>query len=427
MVAYLRRLRYQVTDLTIAWRQRWSRVLAVIGPGYLISLGYYDPGNWATDISSGAVSGMGLIWVILLASLLGVFLQIMSLKIAYATGHNLAEMLRQNLRWWQWPPVWLATEGAMIATDIAELIGGAIAFYLLFDIPMVVGMVLTATVTLVSLTVPWARGRFAERFLGLLVIMVVVGLFTEIVLIQPKFSEVVAGFVPKVAQFEDPRILYLSLGIIGATIMPHNLFLHTGLAAHRFGDTTGIKRQLIYRWLRRDTALSLGLAFFVNAAILVVAAEAFRGQDTVGEVGIADVWQLIHSQLGPVAAAIFALSLLAAGQGATTTGTMAGQLVTEGFLRLRIRPFYRALVTRLAVLLPAVLLPTLLSGSSSNRLLVLTQVLLSIALPVILLPMLLLLRSRQIMGSGRISLPLLLAGLTVTALLVVANLVWMLS
>ncbi|MCX8500562.1 MAG: Nramp family divalent metal transporter, partial [Alphaproteobacteria bacterium] len=180
MVAYLRRLRYQVTDLTIAWRQRWGRVLAVIGPGYLISLGYYDPGNWATDVSSGAVTGMGLIWVILLSGLLGVFLQIMSLKIAYSTGNNLAEVLRQNLRWWQWPPVWLATEGAMIATDIAELIGGAIAFYLLFDIPMVLGMVLTATVTLVSLTVPWARGRLAERVLGLLGIIVVVGLFTEI-------------------------------------------------------------------------------------------------------------------------------------------------------------------------------------------------------------------------------------------------------
>ncbi|MDI9409137.1 MAG: Nramp family divalent metal transporter [Candidatus Pacebacteria bacterium] len=427
MVKYLKRLKYQVSDLTLGWRMRWSRVLAVIGPGYLISLGYYDPGNWATDISAGAEAGMAMLWVILLSSIVGVFLQIMSLKIAYSTGSHLAELLRDQLSWWQWPPVWLATEGAMIATDIAELMGGAIAFYLLFDIPILVGMVMAGVVTMVTLTVPWAQGRFAERFLGLLVVMVVAGLLYEIIMVRPDVAEVVRGFIPQSETLQDKKFLYLSLGIIGATIMPHNLFLHTGLAAHRFGDSTGVKRQMLYRWLRRDTALSLALAFIVNAAILVVAAEAFKGHSLPGEVGIADAWGLIHSNLGPIAAAVFALSLLAAAQGATTTGTMAGQLVTEGFLRLRIKPFYRALVTRLMVLLPAILIPSLVSAETSNQLLVLTQVLLSLALPIIILPMLLMLRSRRLMGNGRISLTQFGFGLVVTVLLVVANAIWMLG
>ena len=318
--------------------------------------------------------------------------------------------------------VWAVSELAMVATDLAELLGSAIALKLLFGIPIMAGVVISAVLTFGILALPGARGRAPELVVGALMSVVVVCFAWELAVARPDPAALLAGLVPSIEMARNPEMLYLSLGIIGATVMPHNLFLHSGLVRERLaGIRTEAERRQAARWLTIDLSSALALAGLVNGAILAVAAVAFQGavQGVAAGAapGIEDAHALLAGSIGGVAALLFAIALLAAGQSSTTTGTMAGQMVTEGFLNLRLRPITRALITRSASLVPALAVLGASGDGAVDGLLVLSQVVLALTLPFILIPMLLLLRNRKVMGGLAMApLTLRLAGLTVLAL-----------
>lgn len=371
-----------------------------MGPGFVVAVGYMDPGNWATDIAAGASFGFALLSAVLIASLAGIFLQTLIVRLTLATGKDLARLIRDRFPRPVAMVVWAVSELAMIATDLAELLGSAIALKLLFGIPIMAGVVIAAVATFAILALPGARGRAPELVVGALMSVVVVCFAWELMIAKPDAGALLAGLVPTIELARDPEMLYLSLGIIGATVMPHNLFLHSGLVRSRLAaEATEAERQRAARWLTIDLAGALALAGLVNGSILAVAAIAF--QDIVPAAatpGIEDAHALLDTTIGTGAALIFAVALLAAGQSSTTTGTMAGQIVTEGFLNLRMRPMMRALVTRSASLVPALGILWTSGDGAADELLVLSQVILALTLPFILVPMLLLLRNRDLMG-----------------------------
>ncbi|MCG5240388.1 Nramp family divalent metal transporter [Azospirillum doebereinerae] len=376
------------------------RFWTMMGPGFVVAVGYMDPGNWATDIAAGSSFGFALLSAVLIASLAGIFLQTLIVRLTLATGKDLARLIRDRFPRPVAMVVWAVSELAMVATDLAELLGSAIALKLLFGIPILAGVVIAAVATFAILALPGARGRAPELVVGALMSVVVVCFGWELLIAKPDAGALLAGLVPTVELARDPEMLYLSLGIIGATVMPHNLFLHSGLVRSRLAaEATDAERQRAARWLTIDLASALTLAGLVNGAILAVAAVAFQGiAPEASPPGIEDAHALLDSTIGTGAALIFAVALLAAGQSSTTTGTMAGQIVTEGFLNLRMRPLMRALVTRSASLVPALAILWTSGDGAADELLVLSQVILALTLPFILVPMLLLLRNRDLMG-----------------------------
>ncbi|PWC33266.1 Nramp family divalent metal transporter [Azospirillum sp. TSO35-2] len=375
------------------------RFWTMLGPGFVVAVGYMDPGNWATDIAAGSSFGFALLSAVLIASLAGIFLQTLIVRLTLATGKDLARLIRDRFPRPVAMVVWLVSELAMIATDLAELLGSAIALKLLFGIPIMAGVLIAAVLTFAILALPGARGRAPELVVGALMSVVVVCFAWELVIAGPDPVAVLAGLVPSVELARDPEMLYLSLGIIGATVMPHNLFLHSGLVRSRLAAvTTEEERQRAARWLTIDLTTALALAGLVNGAILAVAAVAFQGAAGTAAPGIEDAHALLGGSIGGAAALIFAIALLAAGQSSTTTGTMAGQIVTEGFLNLRMRPMTRALITRSASLVPALAILGVSGDQGVDELLVLSQVVLALTLPFILVPMLLLLHNRKMMG-----------------------------
>jgi manganese transport protein len=384
---------------------RWlgQRLITLAGPGSVVAVGYMDPGNWATDIAAGARHGFALLSAVLVASLAGIFLQALAVRLTAATGRDLASLIRAEFPKPVWLVAWAGAEVALVATDVAELLGSAIALQLLFGLPIALGVAIAALLTFALLMLPGAGGRAPEIAVAVLAGIVALGFAWELALARPAVAEMLRGFVPTGRIFSDPEMLYLSLGILGATVMPHNLFLHSGLAASRLAGARDDERRRRGDWLTLDSTIALAGAFIVNAAILAVAAVAFHGTSTIaGEPGIADASRLIGASLGGVAAMIFAVTLLAAGQSATASATMAGQIVTDGFLRLRVAPWLRLLLTRSAALLPALGVP-LLYDASIDRLLVLSQVVLGLALPFVLVPMLVLMRNRRLMGGFALS------------------------
>src|ERR1700716_3342906 len=376
----------------------WRRLIGTAGPGLLIAVGYIDPGNWATDLVGGSRYGYGLLSMVLVANLIALVAQALCVRLAIATGKSLAELSREA---YSRPVVlllWLLAEVAMVATALAELVGGAIALKLLFGMDLVPGILLMSVGTLVLLfgrdDWRWLRGLVCG-----LVVVIAAGFAALLCLAPPDWAMVATGFVPTPALIADPVMLLLGIGIIGATVMPHNLYLHSGLLAPAGRALDRGAKQGAIKANVRDSNVSLGLALLINAAILIAAGAIFhaRGLTEITDLGTACA--LLNPVLGSgIAATIFAIGLLAAGQSSTITGTLAGQLVMEGFLQIRLSPLLRRLITRLAALGPVLLYFALVGESDTTRLLVLSQVVLSLQLPFAMVPLLRFVGLRRLMG-----------------------------
>ena len=366
----------------------WRKALAFAGPGYLIAVGYMDPGNWATDLAGGSAFGYRLLCVILLSNLMAVLLQGLSSKLGIVTGRDLAQACRDH---YSRPVVifqWVICETAIAACDLAEVIGSAIALNLLFHIPITVGVVLTALDVLVVLFLQTKGFRWLEALVIVLIATIGLCFLFEVVISKPSLSGVIGGFIPSVDIVRDPKMLYIAMGILGATVMPHNLYLHSSIVqTRRYEETAAGKREAV-RFAFLDSTIALTFALFINAAILIVAAASFHktGHTEVAE--IQQAYTLLTPLLGVGgASAVFALALLASGQNSTLTGTLAGQIVMEGFLQLRLRPWVRRLITRGLAIVPAVIVAILYGESGTAKLLVMSQVVLSLQLSFAVFPL----------------------------------------
>jgi manganese transport protein len=407
----------------------WRQYLAFAGPALLVSVGYMDPGNWATDLQAGAQFKYSLLWVVGLSSLMAIFLQIIAARLGIVTGKDLAQCCRDYLPAWTRWPNYLSCEVAIAACDLAEVLGSAVALHLLFPrLSLLAAVIITSFDVLVLLSLQRLGMRLIEAVVLVLIATIAVCYFIEIFVLpqtQPNFPEMARWLLtPDLPSFFHSRdMVYVAIGIIGATVMPHNLYLHSALVQTRqlSRDEGSLRRAVRYNTI--DTTVALSLAFFVNAAILVLAAVVFYGHDRIalptGQVIAfapdADWIQVAYATLAPLvgkvaASLLFAVALLASGQSSTITGTLAGQVVMEGFMRWSIAPWVRRLATRLCAIVPAILLIALRGQGSITDLLTLSQVVLAIQLPLAMFPLLWFAGSRQRMGSGRIGRFLLFAG-----------------
>lgn len=373
----------------------WRSLRAYLGPGFLVAVGYMDPGNWATDIAGGSAFGYALLSVVLLSNLMAIVLQALSVRLGIASGRDLAQACRDHYPRAVAIALWLLAETAIIACDLAEVLGTAIALKLLFGLPLVWGVALTALDVFLILALQRFGFRKLELFVVALLVLIAGCFAFELYHARPDAGAVLAGLVPTPAIVTDPAMLYLAIGILGATVMPHNLYLHSSIVQTRaFADKAQAVRNATI-----DSTVALGLAFFINAAILVVAAAAFHtaGRHDVAEIG--DAYRLLSPMLGVGAASVvFAVALLASGQNSTVTGTLAGQIVMEGFLHLRLPVWARRLVTRLLAIVPAALVVAATGDAGATRLLVLSQIVLSLQLPFAVVPLVLFTGDRALMG-----------------------------
>ncbi len=376
----------------------WRKLFAFSGPGYLVAVGYMDPGNWATDLAAGSGFGYTLLSVVLISSLMAILLQSLSLRLGIATGRDLAQACRSHFSRPVAVALWVGAEAAICACDLAEVIGSAIGLNLLFRIPLVLGVLITALDVLAVMYLQTKGFRYLEAFVVALISTIGACFLLEIIFSRPEFGAVLGGFVPRAEVVRNPEALYIAIGILGATVMPHNLYLHSSIVQTRKFEPSPEGRREAIRFSTIDSTVALGLAMFVNAAILVVSSAAFHGSThQVAEI------QDAHKLLAPVlsvalASPLFALALIAAGQNSTLTGTLAGQIVMEGFLQVRMRPAVRRLITRLVAIVPAVIAAALYGQSGTARLLVLSQVILSLQLPFAVIPLVLFTSDRRKMG-----------------------------
>lgn len=370
-----------------------------VGPGLLVSVGYMDPGNWATAIEAGSRFGYALLFVVVLASFSGMLLQSLCSRLGIATGRDLAQLSRERYRPGVARGQWLLAELSIIATDLAEVLGAALAFHLLLGVSITTGVVLTAFDTLIVLALQGANFRRLEAIVLGLIATIGACFFVELVLIGPYWPDVAAGLWPSWDTLSSQEPLYLAIGILGATVMPHNLYLHSSVVQTRVsGDDAASKRSAI-RFSRLDTIGSLSLALLVNAAILILAAAAFHGSGHTEVVEIQDAYHLLDPLVGgALASFLFGFALLAAGQSSTFTGTIAGQVVMEGFLRAKIPCWQRRLITRGLALVPALIGVLWLGEGAVGKLLVLSQVVLSLQLPFALWPLIRFSSDRGLMG-----------------------------
>ena len=415
----------------------WRHLRAFSGPAILVSVGYMDPGNWGTDLVAGARFKYGLLWVVGLASLMAIFMQVISARLGVVTGKDLAQCCRDWApRWTRWPN-WLACEIAIGACDLAEVLGSAVALNLMFHIPLLWAVLITGLDVLLLLGLQRFGMRTIEAIVLLLVLTISVCYFIEIFVLpqtQPSFSEMGRALISP--NLHRSGMLYVAIGIIGATVMPHNLYLHSALVQTRQikSDSASIRRAIHFNTL--DSTVALTAAFFVNAAIMVLAALVFYGKDRVTlaggnvvTIGAENDWiRIAYLTLAPLlgtvaASTLFAVALLASGQSSTITGTLAGQVVMEGFMHWRIAPWLRRLITRLLAILPAVFIIGLRGDSSVNDLLTLSQVVLALQLPLAMFPLLLFTCSRRRMGVWKLGWSLAIAG-WMSALLITAMDLW---
>ena len=365
-----------------------SLFLRVLGPGYLVAVGYMDPGNWATDLAAGSRFGYGLLWVVGLSSLMAVLLQTLCCRLGIATGSNLAQACARLLPAAWRVPLWLLAEVAIIACDLAELVGTALALQLLFGLPLAWGVVLTVLDTLLLLLLQQWGVRRLEAFVIALVALVGACFAVELLFLQPDWNAVLQGFRPHPAQLRDGEQALLAAGILGATVMPHNLYLHSELVRSRRWPEGHGQQQRALRYASLDTVVALSFAFLLNAAILVLASGSFHGRFGGPVTDLAQAHRLLAPMLGtPLASLLFAVALLAAGQSSTLTGTLAGQVVMEGFLQLRLPSWQRRLFTRGLALIPAMAAVLWLGEGSTTAMLVLSQVVLSMQLPFAVVPL----------------------------------------
>ena len=358
-----------------------------------------DPGNWATDLAGGSAFGYRLLFVVLLSSAFAVVLQYLAIKLGVATGRDLAQMCREQFPRWASVGLWLMAEVMIIACDLAEVIGTAIALNLLFHIPLVVGAIITVFDVLLLLMLQHKGIRYLEGLVITLIVTVLACFGLEIFFSNPQVAPLLQGLLPSLSIFSHRDMLYIAAGILGATVMPHNLYLHSSVVQTRsFGQSDDNKREAI-KFATIDSTIALSLACLVNAAILVVAAAVFfsNGQRSVVEIG--DAYKLLAPLLGVGAASVlFAVALLASGQNSTITGTMAGQVIMEGFVHLRLRPWIRRLITRSMAVVPAVVIILLFGGSGLARMLVFSQVVLSVQLSLAVWPLVAFTAARRHMG-----------------------------
>ncbi len=377
----------------------WRRLLAFLGPAYLVSVGYMDPGNWATDIAGGSAFGYKLLWVLLMSNLMALLLQSLSARLGIVRGLDLAQASRHTYPPWVNLPLYVLAEIAIAACDLAEVIGMAIGLHLLFGLPMLAGVLITAADALVILFLMHRGMRVLEVFIISIVSIIGLSFLAEMFIVQPNMGDLVKGFIPSGLEGDA---LYIAIGIIGATVMPHNLYLHSSLVQTRKHgrDAKGIREALRFNFI--DTTVALNIAFLVNGAILVLAAAAFH---TSGHTQVAEMDQahgLLRELFGGLAPALFAVALIGSGQSSTITGTLAGQIVMEGYLDLRIRPWLRRLLTRIIAIVPAVLCIVWFGEEALGELLVLSQVVLSLQLGFAVVPLIHFCSDRRHMGEHTI-------------------------
>ena len=387
------------TILASRSRNPWRRLLSFIGPGYLVAVGYMDPGNWATALAGGSAFGYTLLSVALASSLMAILLQAICARIGVATGRDLAQLCRERFPRPVAYPLWLFAEIAICATDLAELIGTAIALELLFGVPLLYGVMLTALDAFLILWLQNKGVRWLEALIFGLIVLVFGCFAVQIALSHPVWGDVLRGYIPSTSIVTDNTQLYIAMGILGATVMPHNLYLHTAVVQSRAWsqDIPG-KREAI-RFASIDSTLALSLALLVNSAILILAAATFHTTGNTEVAEIQDAYQLMSPLLGgSLAATLFAVALLFCGLNATVTGTLSGQVVMEGFLRFRLPPVARRLVTRLIAIVPAVVVTWLHGETGTAQLLILSQVVLSMQLPFAIIPLMMFASDRKLLG-----------------------------
>lgn len=400
----------------------------VLGPAYLVAVGYMDPGNWATDLAAGSTSGYALLWVVALSSAMAMVLQSLCCRLGIATGMDLAQACRQLLPSAWRLPLWLLAEVAMIATDLAELVGSAIALKLLFGLPLAWGVSLTAADTLLLLALQHQGLRRLEALVIAMVALIGACFVVELVLLKPDWAAVAHGFVPNPLAMANHQQLFLAAGILGATVMPHNLYLHSSLVKTRQWPDHPKARHWALRLATADMAIALAMAFLVNAAILVLAGGAFYGQGLPLVTDLGQAYRLLTPMLGTSLASLaFGVALLAAGQSSTITGTLAGQVVMEGFLDLRLPLWQRRLLTRGMALIPAMATVLLLGEGATNQLLVLSQVVLSLQLPFAAVPLVWFCGQARTMGNLRSPLALQLLSWLCIGTIVTINLSLLIS
>lgn len=402
----------------------FKRLLAFTGPGYMVAVGYMDPGNWATDLAGGSQFGYMLLSVILFSNLMAVVLQALSARLGIATGWDLARACRERYSRPVCIALWLACEIAIIACDLAEVIGTAIALNLLFGIPLVWGSVISAIdVFLIFLLM--GRGFRALEAFVIALLLIIFGCFAiQMILARPDMAELLAGFIPQAEIVTNPAALYLAIGIIGATVMPHNLYLHSSIVQTRAYPRTDEGRRLGLRWSVTDSTIALTLALFVNAAILITAATVFHKAGKTDVVEIEQAYHMLSPMLGVgIASALFAIALLASGINSTVTATLAGQIVMEGFLKMKLPGWFRRLLTRGLAIIPVIVVTSIYGAQGTAKLLVLSQVILSMQLPFAIVPLVRFVSDRKLMGNLVTGPALTLVAWAIALLIIGLNLV----
>ena len=377
----------------------WKRFLAFLGPGYMVAVGYMDPGNWATSLAGGSKFGYALLFVALLSNLMAIVLQSLSARLAIGTGRDLAQACRDAFPPIVTIPLWLAAEVAIIATDVAEVIGTAIGLNLLLGIPLELGVLITALDVFLILWLQKRGFRKLEGFVVALLALIAVCFAVQVALANPDWGGVIRGFAPTTEVLRNPQMLYLALGILGATVMPHNLYLHSAIVQTRdWGDRPEDRREAL-KFATIDSTVALMFALSVNAAILILAAASFHATGKTEVTDLGDAHRLIGPLLGAgVAPMLFAVSLLACGLNSTVTATLAGQAVMEGFLQIRLPPWLRRLITRSLAILPAAGVTLLYGPEGTGHLLILTQVVLSLQLSFAVIPLVMFTTAQNRMG-----------------------------
>lgn len=366
----------------------FRKLMAFTGPGLMVAVGYMDPGNWATDLAGGAKFGYILISVILISNIFAMFLQHLSLKLGIVTGRDLAQACRDHYS----KPVsfilWILCEIAIAACDLAEVIGSAIALNLLFGIPLVIGVLVTVIDVLVILLFQYKGFRYLESIVAGLIAVILTCFAYEIIVSKPDVFPIISSLLPSAQIVYNPEMLYIAIGILGATVMPHNLYLHSSIVQTRNYERNSEGKKMAVKFATIDSTTSLFIAFFINAAILIVSAATFHTSGNSEVADISDAYKLLSPLLGiSLASTVFAVALLASGQNSTLTGTLAGQIVMEGFLNIRLKPWLRRLITRMIAIIPAFIVAVIYGEKGTTSLLILSQVILSMQLSFAVVPL----------------------------------------
>jgi manganese transport protein len=402
----------------------WKKMFAFAGPGYLVAVGYMDPGNWATDLAGGARYGYTLLSVILISNVMAIVLQSLAARLGIASGRDLAQACRDSYSRPTTLVLWVLCEIAIAACDLAEVIGSAIALNLLFGLPLIWGVVLTALDVLVILFLQHRGFRYVEGLVVGLILLIAGSFAVELWLARPDLLGVAAGFVPHTIVLRDQAMLYIAIGILGATVMPHNLYLHSSIVQTRKYTDSHDSRKEAIRFATIDSSFALMFALFINAAILIMAAATFHNGPYQNVAEIGDAYQLLTPLLGTaMGSVLFAVALLCSGQNATLTGTLAGQIVMEGFINLRLRPWLRRLITRLLAIIPAVIVIAIYGDAGTGPLLILSQVVLSLQLPFAVFPLVAFTGDRHKMGAFVAPVWLRILAWTIAVIILLLNVV----